>query len=41
MRTSIRIFVAGLISVAVVGVLPAGSADAAPKSTNISAGCCR
>ena len=31
MRTSIRIFVAGLISFAVVGVLPAGSAAAAPR----------
>ena len=41
MRTSIRIFVAGLISVAVVGVLPAGSASAAPKITSISVGCCR
>ena len=41
MRTSIRLFVAGLISVAVVGVLPAGSASAAPKGTNIGTGCCR
>jgi hypothetical protein len=41
MRTSIRLFVAGLVSFAVVGVLPATSASAAPKVSAISAGCCR
>jgi hypothetical protein len=39
MRTSIRLVVAGLISVAVVGVMPAQSASAATKTPTIW--CCR
>lgn len=39
MRTSIRLVVAGLISVAVLGVMPAQSASAAPKADAIW--CCR
>jgi hypothetical protein len=41
MRTSIRVFVAGLVSFAVVGVLPAVTAGAAPSVSAISVGCCR